>query len=266
MGRYPVRWADIQKKAALSLGVYAAKNFPWKKAYGLYKRYGGRGAPRGGRMPRRTFKKGYNRTSGYYGRYNKKGRKFRHPELKFHDLALTDAVIAANGSILSASVNVIAQGTGESQRIGRKCNIESISWRFAIDISAGASPTASDDIVRVILYLDKQCNGSQPGVTEILNLDDVQSFRNLENKNRFRFLMDRTYAMNANAGGGDGTTVDSFAKTITGKFHKRINIPIEYNSTVGSLTEIRSNNIGVMLLSRSGVCGFDSQMRVRFSG
>ncbi len=203
------------------------------------------------------------RISGYYGRYNVP--VIKRGEFKFHDVAMDDANISTTGTILQDSVNLIAQGTTESTRIGRKCNIRNIHWRYTIQKDA-ESVLGGDDVVRVILYLDKQANGAAAAVLDILETADYQSFYNLANSNRFRILMDKTWDMNAHAGGGNGTAVDSFAFSRSTQFRKNCNIPIEFSSTTGALTEIRSNNIGVLTISERASTNFESNMRLRFTG
>ena len=202
---------------------------------------------------------GVTRETGFFGRFRQGG------ELKFHDIDINDAVIAANGTIAEDSCNAIAQGVTEVQRVGRKCVIRSINWRFDITLPASTTSGATSDFVRVIVYLDKQCNGATAGITDILESDDYQSFNNLGNKSRFRTLMDRSYDLIVGAGGGNGTTEDYGEDLVSDTFFKRVNIPIEFDSTTGAITEVRSNNIGVLLLSKSGLCVFESKMRLRFS-
>ncbi len=202
---------------------------------------------------------GFTRRAGFFGRFAGPGG-----ELKFHDLDIDDATIATNGTISQASCNIIVQGTSESQRIGRKCTLRSINWRFNIRLPEGTAVTTTSDTIRVIVYLDKQTNGAAAAVTDILESDDFQSFNNLSNKSRFRTLMDRTYDLNTDLS-GDGTTVDSPRLNMNDSFFKKINTPIEYDSTTGAITEQRSNNIGVLLLSKNGLCTFVSKMRIRFS-
>ncbi len=185
-------------------------------------------------------------------------------ELKFFDLDLDDALVASAGGITD-SINKIPQGVTEITRVGRKCTIRQINWRFDLQLPTQTAASAGSDTIRVLMYLDKQANGATASITDILETADFQSFNNLSNKNRFRTLMDRTYAINAEAGGGDGTTEDYAATTITDSFYKKVNLPIEFNSTAGAITEISSNNIGVLLISRSGLVNFTSKIRLRFS-
>ncbi len=184
-------------------------------------------------------------------------------ELKFHDLDIDDAVVAAGGTIAEDSCVTIGQGTTESERIGRKLTVQNINWRFKIAIPATATGGDSADQIRVILYLDRQANGAAAAVLDIVETADFQSFNNLSNKSRFRTLMDRTYAINAMAG-RDTTFGESI---IEDTLFKKVDIGIEYDNsaTNGVITSIRSNNIGVLLLGFSGLAGFSSKMRIRFS-
>ncbi len=214
----------------------------------------------GSRRGYAAFRLGYDRTGGYYGRFAKGNGM---GELKFHDVVLDDATIAA-GVNVTPTVIIIPQGVTEKTRVGRKCTIKSIGWRYRVAMPTNAT-MSSDDTVRVILYVDKQCNGATIGTTDLLETADFQSFNNLANSQRFRVLHDKVYAMNYRAGAGDGTANDVAPFGINATFFKKCNIPIEYDSTTGAITEIKSNNIGVLLISQAGVAGFESQFRFRFS-
>ncbi len=194
----------------------------------------------------------------------RKGR-MAFQELKFHDLDIDDQVVAAVPSIAQDSCNKIAQGVTESQRVGRKCVIKNIGWKFQITFPSTSTPGSTADTVRVILYLDKQCNGAIATGLGILETADYQSFNNLANKSRFRTLMDRTYDIHAPSGAWDGTNDQFGENIISDSFYKKCGIPIEFDNTTGAITEIRSNNIGVLLTSRDGFAGFKSKMRLRFS-
>ncbi len=210
---------------------------------------------------------GFQRTAGYYGRFGPGAKGDAGPELKFHDLDIDQDPPATAGTIAEDSCVTIAQDMTESTRIGRKCVIRSINWRFRIVKKVSTAAADTSDVCRVILYLDKQCNGVTAAVTDILESADFQSFNNLANKSRFRTLMDREYALNSCAGGGDGTTEDYGENVTIDSFFKNCNIPIEYDNsaTTGAIATVRSNNIGVLLISQDAKCSFSSKMRLRFS-
>ncbi len=193
------------------------------------------------------------------------GRFAKESELKFHDVDLDDASISQAAQI-TASINLIPQGVTEVQRIGRKCTIRSINWRFDLEKQKVTAGDNTFETVRIILYLDKQANGATATVAQILETDDYQAFNNLSNKARFRTLMDRTYDLMNSSGGGDGTTEDYGATILHDSFYKKVNIPIEFDNTAGALTEIRSNNLGVLIISKVGAfVAFTSKFRLRFS-
>ncbi len=208
-----------------------------------------------------SFRPGKDRVGGYYGRFAGGSAQ----EHKFLDLNINDASIVANGNIAEDSIFGIAQGVTESTRIGRKAVIRAINWRFNIELLAAALATGTET-VRVILYQDKQCNGATAAITDVVESNNFQSFNNLANKGRFRTLMDRTYSLNHHAATGDGAANDAVPFTINDSFYYKCTMPVEYDSTTGAITEIRSNNVGVLLLSDIGdLAGFTSKMRVRFT-
>ncbi len=188
-------------------------------------------------------------------------------ELKFHDVDLDDAGISSGVSVTD-SINKIAQGVTESTRVGRKCTIKSINWRYQIKMPQRVDSALGSDTVRVIMYLDKQANGAIAASTDLLETADYQSFNNLGNSGRFLVLHDKTVDMNAQNGYGNGTTNASGELHHSFTFFKKCDIPIEFSSTAGAITEIRSNNIGVFLISKDGTStgvSFDSKIRLRFS-
>lgn len=243
----------------------------YKGKEAIYKRK--RSADAGALMVYRPYKTPYKRTSkrfvpgrdrvgGFYGRYA--GPKAEH---KFHDVDLNDAVVATAGTV-TATVNIIAQGVTESTRNGRKCTISAINWNYRLslpEVDAAADP-GSGDTVRIIMYIDKQCNGAAATVTDVLESADWQSYRNLSNVTRFQVLHDKTYDMNYQALASDNAgVVSSPTVELSAKFYKKCSLPIEFNGATGAIGEIRSNNIGVLLISAAGVAALGSKIRLRFT-
>ena len=224
---------------------------------------GGSGVRRFGTLRGRYA--GYYRRSGYYGRYT--GPR---PELKFHDVdADLSAADRSNGVIVNtSSINLIAQGVTESQRVGRKCTIRSIAWRGQLKLTnpAGSGGPISQT-TRLMVVLDKQCNGAAPNVDDILETTDWQSFNNLANKNRFRTLYDKTFVLNPLSASGDGTANDFGEYDRAFTFFKKCSIPIEFDSTTGAITEIKSNNLVILAISDTSntVTTMNSKIRLRFS-
>ncbi len=208
------------------------------------------------------FRRGRDRVGGFYGRY-----AGRNAELKFKDLDVDDAIVATGG-VLTTSINLIAQGTGESERIGRKCTIRSIFWRGSISLPEGELQGAPGDAerFRLILYLDKQCNGAAATALGILETVGVDNYRNLANSGRFDILYDKRFTLNYLT--LSHFAVNSFSHSRMARdfsFFKKCEIPLEFDNTVGALTELRSNNLGLLIVTETGNGGLISSVRLRFS-
>lgn len=186
-------------------------------------------------------------------------------ELKFFDTVRATETIATTGTILNTSLNLIAEGTGEQNRVGRKCTVESVHLKGQVQLPAATSPTT--DRVRLITILDKQANGGAAAVTDYLETADINSFRNLTELGRFTLLNDQTCDVNTRAGAGDSAMSDIYApesKTI--RVNKRLQIPLEFSASLGIISELRSNNIFVIALSQTGQATVSYTARIRFRG
>ncbi len=216
------------------------------------------------RMKRRY--RGRYRRTGYYGRYNRAGAT---QELKFHDTGATDAVVATGGTVTN-SLCLIAQGTTEKQRLGRKAFIRSISIRMYVRMPQQRDDADINDgeVLRMILFIDHQCNGANANVLDILETAVSSSHYNLVNKGRFTILWDKVVTINTPNSSTDGTnTVSLPAWHKYLRYYKKLNVPIEYNDTTGAITEIRSNNIAFLYIAHNGVVGIPtSTIRLRFDG
>lgn len=225
--------------------------------------YRGQLAANLGYIPRRQPKKRYR------ARRKMPLRRLTNPELKFFDV---DVNVAA-GSLVAAgaihvSANLIPQGVTEITRVGRKCVIKKIGWRWSIVKPSTANLSLGHEVVRMICYQDKQTNGATAAVTGILESANYQSFRNLTNTGRFNILYDRTYDLNQQAGSGDGTTNDGASTVLSGQWYKDCNIPLEFSAGAGAITELSTNNIGFLFISLDGdttSVSLDSKVRIRYS-
>ncbi len=232
-----------------------------RRGSGVY-RGGVKGISYKKRRVARPFRAGHDRVGGFYGRYSGAGA-----ETKFLDTTVDDAIIAAGG-VITTSVNLIAQGVTESERVGRKCTIRQILWRGNISIplnelEGGPGP---GDRVRLIMYMDKQTNGATATQAGILESTVYDSYRNLANSGRFNILLDKWITLNYNT--CTHFAVNSFSHAKVNRqfsFFKKCSIPLEFDNTTGALTELRSNNVGILIMCENGDAGITSQVRVRFS-
>jgi hypothetical protein len=202
---------------------------------------------------------GYQRTGGYYGRFGPGG------EDKFHDVDADQAPVSASGDI-KGSLLTIPQDTTEDGRIGRQVFLKKVSLRFWAGLAGTNDIAATFDTVRIMLICDKQCNGANPSVTDVLESGDWMAFNNLANKGRFHTYFDKKIMLNALAGGGN--TTNNTRTAAVGKYfekHVKLNLPIEYDSDTGAVTEIRSNNVFLLYITDQGLATVECSMRFRYS-
>lgn len=214
-------------------------------------------------VPRMMPAAGYMRRAGFYGRF---GPGIMNAEKKFFEDTQDVTAITSAGQIAFISLNRIPQGTTESTRVGGKCRIKSIHLR-AQSIYAPPTAAAPNTAVRILLYLDKQCNGATATVAQIIETADEMAFNNLENSNRFNILMDKFYTHNTLS--STITAADVVVHYSTNKcfkYNHKCDIPLDFSSTTGAITEIKSNNVGILAIigSASGL-SLVITSRIRFT-
>lgn len=187
--------------------------------------------------------------------------------MKFVDTNVSLTTAPSTGVVIAATAQgVIAQGVTETTRIGRAVTIKSIAIRGLIRMNETTTATSSADVVRIVLTLDKQANGVNPSILDLIESADIQSFNNLSHKNRFVTLMDKTMAVRNIAAGGNGTAFECGRNFYYWKFYKRLNIPIEYENSTGTLAGITSNNIILWIISEQATAEVQCNIRSRFTG
>lgn len=120
----------------------------------------------------------------------------REKEVKYiDDRTMTGTtLVLTSGNMVD--VNLIANGPDIDERIGRRAKM--ISWRTKMQIrdAIEAQGYYNPGAVRCIWFVDYKTRGATPTVADLLassGSNDYLSFPNLNEKERFRILCDRTY-------------------------------------------------------------------------
>lgn len=202
-----------------------------------------------------VYRAGRSRIGGYYGRYSGK-----NPELKFFDTTTTSTV-STTGVIETTSINLIPQGVTENSRVGRKCVIKSIYFKCLLFSSVTVQVTNS---IQLALVWDKQANGADAAYTDIWEANLFNSFINLANSSRFRIL--KTFRVTLKPTVNLASTTNFNAHKLL-KYYKKCNIPLEFDSTTGAITEVKSNNLAWYAIASSsdGTATLAMTTRIRFS-
>ncbi len=189
-------------------------------------------------------------------------------ELKFFDGTKGSTTTVVTGAISNVSLNLVVQGITEKTRIGRRITIKSLFLHGNVTLPSTATVANTADSARIIVYLDKQANKATAATTDIMEATiSIDSFRNLGNKGRFRILSDRKYDVWSGAGAGEAAGDSEYGEMIISwdLALAKLNIPVEFTAETGAIGEITSNNIGVMVIGRSGVCGVGYKWRLRYT-
>lgn len=199
-----------------------------------------------------------------YGRFGTGRGPRAQIEKKFYDTALA---FGASGGVASTTqatgaINLtLGQGTSANTRIGQKIIVKSIQMKIHATLAAGAT---DNDNFHVFVIQDTQCNGALPAIGDFFDAGGGiigTQLRNMANGARFRLLKHFVFVLNADAGvaaafGGDNQQQECYIKC---------NIPITYNSTLGAITEIRTNNLFCIYGSTQGVATAQGPCRIRYT-
>jgi len=214
---------------------------------------------------------GYTRTGGAYRRSAAARKKAGcTPEKKYLDTTVGSTGISVTGSLVGNGFTVVPLGTGDKERIGNKisvCNFD-LKFTFSLDDQTDDTTETVRGNVRAILYVDKQTNGSNAAVTDILTTAAIYSFRNMDTVDRFKILMDRTYNLApqnaiATAAGDKHIDVGNFGWKKKSVTFKNL-LPVYYGGSTGAITEQKSNGIGMILISDLATINYTLNARLKY--
>lgn len=184
-------------------------------------------------------------TRGY--RFPNKGEK------KTIDVTHTNNAVSTTPYI--QLMNGCIQGTDYTQRIGRKIYMNSFYLRGSIrnyDASGPIANTTPCVLARVMVVCDMQPNGTVFAATDLLNTATSYSQLNLNNRDRFKVLMDKQYTFDPYL--FSATASSSFASTVNQiwpmKKYKKINMESVFNAgNAGTIADINSNAIYLFIIT-----------------
>lgn len=194
------------------------------------------------------------------------------PEKKWLDTGILGNFTVAGAVI--PSFNLVPQGVTPVTRIGQQIMIKSIHLHTIVSMQgvddANAATAEEGMQCRMIIYIDKQANGATIAVGDLLASAETVGFNQLSNRDRFVVLKDKFVAFSPQAITWTGVP-DTFIKgdvIRTWNYHKKLNLPVEFSGSTGAITEVRSMNIGMLLIATSETVAVGSlygTARIRFT-
>lgn len=201
-------------------------------------------------------------TRGFFGPQSGRG-----PELKFLDTTAINQAVAATWTVIA--VNLVLQGTDYTQRIGRKICMKSVLLNGNFFNSQTVNFNGSQGSYnRVALIYDTQPNGSAtvPVGTDIFATSDPNSPLNLNNRDRFKVIMEKrgqigAYTMNATPGLASGSPNNIYFSK-----WKKLNHEVIFNSTTATIGGVSTGSLLLCYINDAANSSvFDYYVRVRFS-
>ena len=126
------------------------------------------------------------RTGGFFG----VGVRRSRDERKVIDV---DPALYAGDTTGSVTLlNGVATGTDFTDRIGRKIVMRSLYLRGTLSPVDGIT---LDNMCRVLIVYDMQSNGAAPAITDVLKSATSIAQLNMNNRDRFRVIMDKQFAV-----------------------------------------------------------------------
>lgn len=199
------------------------------------------------------------RFGGFRGQWN---RGSIGPELKTIDSgSVGPNTNATAGAVLL--INGVATGTDYNTRTGRKTVIKSILARISFLTLVSASDN-DGEIVRYMLVQDTQPNGAAPTVANILQTATWDAPMNLDNRDRFRVLLDKHWTDSANVYTANVLTQGNTRPSFRTHYLKKT-IEVQYSGTGATIGSIASNSIYFLYISCNGSSTVNyANFRVRF--
>lgn len=203
-----------------------------------------------------------------------RGYRLNTVERKVYDIDAGTVSADTTGSIVACCFPTL--GTDMTNRVGRKIQIKSIQGRGILRTERSELMTAAatpGQMVRYMILVDMQPNGALPALTDILKTAHPASPLNLNNRDRFRVLVDKQWALDPYY---LNTTASTAAASMSNqckifKYYKKCNVETIFNGTNGgTIADITSGAILRVILGNQAVdaddtAEFTSSVRVRFT-
>lgn len=186
-------------------------------------------------------------------------------EYKAIDVSNPNAQVTNAGGVVL--LNGCARGDDIGERDGRQITLRSVDIRMELQpIGTATSPHA----IRIIVFVDKQANGTAPTPANVLTLtgsaEATVSAQNLEYRNRFWILSDKVYTFGCEYGGA----AVGVEKLVATRFWRSLNIKTTFNSgTAGTVADIATNSLYLLAISDTATAAQEPFLqfysRVRFT-
>lgn len=157
-------------------------------------------------------------------------------------------------------LNPLAQGVTSETRVGASIRMKNIFIRYRVSYNVSGD---NNQAVRVIVFVDKQSNGSITTVTDLLETADYLSpLDHLQGK-RFHVLCDEMHSLYA---GGNGIYNKCFIDLEQTEQTKALG-HVEYKGTAGTIADVNTNAVYILFISSQATANYpayDVYSRIKY--
>ena len=162
-------------------------------------------------------------------------------------------------------VGNMIQGTQITNRLGNAVMFRSLALSY--ELKMAQSTLDNTNIVRVMLFIDHQSNGTTPVPALFLEtVDDVLSPYKQGNLQRYTYLYDQLFYLNAPGLAWNGTTEVSSQMSVKFAFQKNLQLKVHYTGNLGTAADISRNNVWFYVFKHNALTvNCQGVLRVRFT-
>lgn len=166
--------------------------------------------------------------------------KKTYPKIKAEWKSIDTNITQVQDAIGAVTLlNGCQQGDDIGNREGRQIQMRSIELKLH---TYGTAGTGIDQIHRILLVLDKNPNGVAPAIADIITAN-TSGLRNLNNRKRFKILMDKRLVINASGEPGTNKVI---------KKYKQCAYTTQYNAgNAGTIADINNGAIFLVTIGSS---------------
>lgn len=182
---------------------------------------------------------------------------------KLLELKHIETAIALNPALAAGQFVmplIMAQGTTPSTRIANQIKIRSV----CLEGTVGLAPATTADVVRALIFIDRQPNGAAPAVVDILTAATATSCYNMDkvdhlgHRFRFRVLLDKMFEIEVYAG-AVVTRAIPFSHTV------KLNHIVHYQGNAGTIADLMTNNLSVLIITAAGSATWNGHVSVCYT-
>lgn len=184
-------------------------------------------------------------------------------EQKVVDTAQANYACDTTGSV--TLLNGVANGALFTERIGRKICMTSVQIRGLI---YPQDTITTDNAFRVMIVYDSQPNGALPAVTDVLLAATATSMLNLNNRDRFKVLMDKQGVCGAQDTATATATFNRNPGVINVKKWLKLNHETVFDGATAAIGDVQTGSLFLLTIGVQAVGGgslLTASLRVRFT-